>query len=259
MGYYINMLAIRRTMKKTTYALLLGLVIAVVVTLIIVPLYQPRQTITSPDQPASVNVESVHSVIRIGSADIVARIRNPNPRAGVPEFVVTFILLDDEGKEIERLQEKTYLLPGSLNYIAALDVPLSAALSQVRVEVPSQTNFATMPKSISAPTFNSFERGRSLRQIGTKKVEIQKGVVTNTSTLGFRHVDITGVAFDSDNKVVGIGKTFIGQFTVGEQREFTIQWPAPVTATQRVIILPSTNIFSEDNILQPKGDPGLLR
>jgi len=251
--------AIRRTVKKATYATLFGLVIAVFVIVIIAPPNQPRQTTTSSAQPVSIDVESIDSVTHANSVDIVARIRNPNPRAGVPEFIVTFILLDDAEREIERLQETTYLLPGSLNYIAALDVPLSATLSQVRVEVEKQPIFTTVPKSISTPTFNSFLRGRSTRQVGTKKIEIQKGIVTNTGTLSFRRVDITGVAFDSANNVVGIGKTFIGQFAVGEQREFTIEWPAPATATQRVIILPSANIFNEDNILQPQGDPSLLR
>jgi hypothetical protein len=103
-------------------------------------------------------------------------------------------------------------------------------------------------------------RGRSRRLVsGTGAVETQKGIITNTSTLGFRRVDVTGVAFDANNKVVGIGKTFIGEFMVGEQREFTLEWPAPITPTQRVVILPTTNIFNEDNILSAQGDPGLLR
>ena len=254
--------AIRRTIKKATYAILFGLLIAGVLIIVVVPdilRLRPEQA-TPTTQPESIVVESVDTVLHNDLVDIVTRIRNPNPRAGVPEYIVTFVLLDSAGAEVGRLREIAYLLPGSLNYIAALNVPLSAALSQVRVETTDQPQFVAVAPSSSLPTFNSFLRGRSRRAINSiDAVETQKGVIRNTSTLGFQRVDITGVAFDANDNVVGISKTFVGQFAVGEQREFTLEWPAPVVPTQRVIILPATNIFSEDNILNAQGDPSLLR
>lgn len=256
------MLAIRRTIKKTTYAIIFGLLIAVPTTFAIVPgivRWRQRQALPPPARPAAVQVESVDAVVHADSVDVVARIRNPNPRAGVPEFIVTFVLLDEANSEIERLQKQTYLLPGSLNYIAALDIPLSAALAQVRVETPPAPEFITLPESIAPPSFNSFLRSRTERRVGQEAVEIQKGIVTNTSTLGFQQVDVTGVAFGADGKVVGIGQTFIGKFAVGEQREFTIEWPKPTSPTERVIILPGTNIYQDENILRPAGDPSQLR
>lgn len=254
--------AIRRTIKKTTYAIIFGLLVAVPTAFTIVPgivRWRQRQAAPPPEVPAAVQVESVDAVVHADSVDVVARIRNPNPRAGVPEFTVNFILLDEAGAEMERLQRQTYLLPGSLNYIAALDIPLSAALAQVRVETPPAPEFLALPESIAPPSFNSFLRGRAERRVGQEVVEVQKGIVTNTSTLSFQQVDITGVAFAADGKIVGIGQTFIGRFAVGEQREFTIEWPKPLTPTERVIVLPATNIYQEENILRPAGDPSQLR
>lgn len=253
---------IRRTIKRATYAIVFALLVAVPTAVAVIPgiiRWRQRESRPPAEQPAAVRVESVDAVVHERSVDIVARIRNPNPRAGVPDFPVSFILLDEAGREIERLQQPAYLLPGSLNYIAALDVPLSTALAQVRVETPPAPQFLDLPESRTAPTFNSFLRGRTERRVGEKVVEVQKGVVTNTSTLGFQQVDITGVAFAADGQVVGIGQTFIGKFAVGEQREFTIEWPKPPSPTERVIILPATNIYREENILRPAGDPSLLR
>jgi hypothetical protein len=254
--------AVRRLVKKTVYAALFGLIIAIPVIVAVVPnilRFRTPEAMPAPE-PESIAVESIDTVRHADKVDIVARIRNPNPRAGVPEYIVTFVLLNDQGQEMSRLRETTYLLPGSVNYIAALSVPLASSLSEVRVETPNQPQFVAVPESNSLPTFNSFLRGRSRRMISsTQGVETQKGVITNTSTLSFGRVDITGVAFDAAGNVVGIGKTFVGEFMVGEQREFTLEWPSPLVPTQRVIILPATNIFREDNILNAQGDPSLLR
>lgn len=256
------MLDIRRIIKKTTYLLLAGLVVLAVFALFVLPklsFFSPSAELTSPAPPKSIAVENIDTVIHDNSIDIVARVRNPNPRAGIPEYAVTFILLDEADRELKRIEEKAYLLPGSLNYLARLDVSTSSPVSRVTVETPEQPVFAAVPPSISLPTFNSFLRDRTIIPLGSRQVEVQKGVVTNTGTLGWQRVDITGVAFDAAGNVVGIGQTFIGKFSVGEQREFTIQWPAPPTPTQRVIVLPTTNVFKEDNVLSVVGDPNLLR
>ncbi|MFH1353708.1 MAG: hypothetical protein ABIH36_00280 [bacterium] len=256
------MLSLRRTVKKTTYALVFLSIIFVVLAVFIVPRLPFLHRSTGPGQlvqPESVVIESIDTVSHDDSVDIVARVRNPNPRAGIPEYTIIFVLYDEAGRELNRIKETTYLLPGSLNYLAQLEIVTSSPVARVAIETPEQPVFAAVPVSISPPTFNSFLRGRTTRPLGDKQVEIQKGIVTNTGALSWRHVDITGVAFDAEDKVVGIGKTFIGEFNVGQQREFTIEWPAPTTPTQRVIVLPATNVFKEDNILNVTGDPGLLR
>jgi hypothetical protein len=253
--------AIRRTIKKSTYAILFVLVLLLPVLFSDIPkIFTFGQPKTAPaNEPASVVIERVDTVIHGDRADIVARIRNPNPRAGVVKYPITFILLGRDDSEIKRLTKTVYLLPGSLNYVATLDVPLSSSLLQVRVEAPDQPQFVAVNEAASLPTFNSFVSGRSRKQIGPRSIEVQKGVVTNTSTLGFRRVDITGVAFDESGAVIGIGQTFIGEFAVGEQREFSLEWPVTAVPIARVIILPTTNIFRADNILEVIGDPSLLR
>lgn len=256
------MSGLRRTIKKTTYALVFLSTVFAALAIFIVPKLSFLGSSTGLGQlaePESAVIESVDIVPHAGNVDIVARVRNPNPHAGIPEYTITFVLYDKADREINRIKETTYLLPGSLNYLAQLDITASSPVARVAIETPQQPAFATIPVSISPPTFNSSLRDRTTRSLGNKQVEIQKGSVTNTGALGWRHVDITGVAFDAEGKVVGIGKTFIGEFSVGQQREFTIQWPAPTTPTQRVIVLPATNVFKEDNILNVTGDPGLLR
>ncbi len=72
-------------------------------------------------------------------------------------------------------------------------------------------------------------------------------------------MQVTGVAVDASGNVVGVGSTFVGELQPGEEREFTLQWPIPLTPTTQVIVLPTTNLFKEADIIKVIGDPALLR
>jgi hypothetical protein len=251
--------AIRRTIKQLLYAIAILGAVSFFVFLVILPYFNffQDEPIEPPPVRESIVIESVNAIPHEGTVDIVARIRNPNPRAGIPEYTLTFVLLDKEGNEIETISEKTYLLPGSLKYVAVLDIAITTELDRIRVDQPADPVFVDSAQSI--PTFNSFLRARTFKNVGNRRVEVQKGIVTNTSNLGFRRVDVSGVAFDSQDNVVGVGKTFIGELQAGEQREFTIQWPKPFADTTKVIVLPDTNIYRKDNVVPVVGDPGRLR
>jgi len=107
--------------------------------------------------------------------------------------------------------------------------------------------------------FNLFLRDRTSSLIGQTATDIQKGVVTNASTFDWQRVEVVAVAVNDQGEIIAVGQTFVGKLLVGEQREFTVQWPKPTQAISRVIALPSTNIFREDNFVKIIGDPSLLR
>ena len=253
------MAIMRRTLKKILYAVLGVSAASLFIFLIVLPylnLFQ-NDPIIPPQVRESIVVEDIDAISHEGTVDVVARIRNPNPRAGVPDYTLNFVLLNAKGEELKVISEKTYLLPGSLKYVAVLDIELSGEFDRVRVDQPADPVFVDSKQPI--PVFNSFIRGRTIKNISSRRVEVQKGIVSNIGNLGFRRVDVSGVAFDSQERVIGVGKTFIGELRAGEQREFTLQWPKPFADTTKVIILPDTNIYSKDNILPITGDPGQLR
>src|SRR5581483_12419700 len=106
---------------------------------------------------------------------------------------------------------------------------------------------------------SSFLRERTTTTINSATTEEQRGIVQNTSSLTWENVEVTGLATDQNGQVVGIGKTFIGALTPGEQREYTISWPLPAAATAHVTVVPSTNMYLAENIRKIIGDPSLLR
>lgn len=229
----------------------------------------PAPTPTPGPQVEPIQLEQVdaiqHPPASVGGSstvDLVARLRNPNPRAGVPEYNVTFILFDTAGAELSRQTASTYILPGSLQYASKLNVTVSRPVGRVEVALPQDPVFSTVPASVSLPRFSTFLRERATRNIGENVVEEQKGVITNTSNLDWQFVEVSGVALNAAGaagETVGVGQTFVGELKIGEQREFTLQWPLPADPASRVIILPTTNIYRQENVIRAIGDPGLLR
>src|SRR3989338_8439123 len=128
------MIAIRRIIKQSIYvALSLGL-IALVLFIVIIPSMNLFRRDPAPPPPPreSIIIESVDTITHDSTIDLIARVRNPNPRAGVPDYTLVFILLDEDGQEITTISQPTYLLPGSLKYVAVLDVAVTQPIDRGR-------------------------------------------------------------------------------------------------------------------------------
>jgi hypothetical protein len=254
---------LRRSLKKAAYAsgfLASAGFLLVLLVLLIGGLPQGRAPEpTPPPTFDAIEVEDVSVIHHAGRVDAVARLRNPNPRAGVPVFPVTFVILDAEGKEIASRRETTYVLPGSVQYIMALNIEVSDRVERARLDVPANPQFVAVPSSLTLPSFNTTLLERTERPSGATTLVQQKGLVTNTSTFPFQRVEVRAVALDAAENIVGVGTTFLGELKINERREFTVQWPLAATPAVRVIAIPLTNMFAEDNILRVIGDPGAVR
>ena len=221
------------------------------------PRSTPTPVPTSPVQP--VEVQSVDVIRHENVVDVVARLHNPNARVGIAHFRATFVLWDNQDQEAARVPVDSHILPGSIQYVSALNVPADQAIARVTLVTPTDPAYISLSPTIPLPSFSTFLVERAtIRQGGNPTVE-QKGVVTNNSAFDWQHVEVTALAFDEANRVIGVGKTFVGRLVSGEQREFTIQWPASAVPLARVVTLATTNIFKEDNIIQAVGDPSQLR
>ena len=226
----------------------------------------PNTTPTPISSHLPVTLESLDVVqhpVRPGienSLDIAARLRNPNPTSGTTKYPVVFTIKNRLGIEVKKVTAPSYILPGAIQYVMALNVGLGQeVVGNVDASLPSDVTFRQLPPGTQPPTFSAFARERRDRQIGDSHIQDQFGIVKNTSTFAWEKVEVYVVGQSSEGKVVAIGKTFVGALKVGEEREFSVQWPRPSEAIDRVLILPSTNMFQEDNITQTVGRPELLQ
>ncbi|MDA1169038.1 MAG: hypothetical protein O3A36_01740 [bacterium] len=242
-----------------------------VVALIVLPMLPEKKVIVAPvktDIFAPITVENIVVLPHLTSPgpfgktiDVVARIKNENVRAGTGKYQVALVVKDPSGAVIGRVDQAAYVLPGGVQYIAFINVPVPSnkEFGTVEIQTPSTVLLEQLPDTAHVPEFRVFLRERSGTVVGSQQLERQTGVVTNNSTFDWEKVEVIGVALNESGNIVGIGKTFVGKLLLGEQREFTIGWPAPLSPTSRVIAIATTNIYSDENIVHIIGDPNKLR
>lgn len=249
--------------KQITYAgaflLVVFMITGIVATIMIGANRDPTLPAPSLEPFKPLVVEQIDVIPQDERADVVVRIRNFNARAGIPQLPITFILRDANGAEIGKHEQTRYILPGSVQYLVALNVHVTGQAATAELIIPPQPEFVTFPEAFTLPSFSAFLRQRTTKILSAQTLEEQKGIIRNTSALDWQSVEVTGVALAKGNKVVGVGQTFLGELRSGEQREFTLQWPLPKIPTERVVVLPTTNIFLPENIVKLIGDPSLLR
>lgn len=260
-----------RVLKKTVYGVGYVAIAGFFIFLVIAP-FIPKKQITgpfvTPEPLLPIIVENITAIPHINdpgptgkTVDVVARLRNNNPRAGIKDYEVTFQLKDASGAVIQTVTQHEYVLPGSIGYIAALDmqIPPTAVFDHVDVITSKNPKFLSIPDTAPTPQFSIFPRDRTLVNSGKFVLEQQTGIVTNSSSFDWQVVDVVGVALDANGAIVGVGKTTVGKLIIGEQREFALQWPRPNTATAKVVALAVTNMYDDANFVQIVGDPGKLR
>lgn len=208
--------------------------------------------------PSPLRIEQVAAVRHGQTVDLVARLRNPNTTLGISSVTGTFRLLGSNGAELAAHSATTFVLPGMIQYLIALDVENPAPFAKVELTLSEPTT-VPIPDTLTLPSFATFLRQRTQFKSGDRLIEKQTGILRNTSNLDWERIEITGVALDERDTIAGVSQTFLGALKGGSQLEFTLQWPAPARATSRVIIWPTTNIFEETNIIKVIGDPSSLR
>lgn len=252
----------KRLYKKTVSAtIFLGVIILITVvpTWFVQRQAHPAASPTPTPAFQPISVEEVSLIRHADRMDLVARLNNPNPRAGVADYTLTFNIFDADGKLIDSITKSSYVLPGSLQYIVVLDQPIKPGVANVVANPPSDPLFTAFPPAITLPQFSTYLLQRTPKLVGNQTFKEQKGNVTNTSTFDWQRVEVIAIAFSADNKPVSVGSTFVGTLRVQEQREFTLQWPMSPQPIQYVVTFATTNIFKDENVLKALGHPATLR
>ncbi|MEK7499810.1 MAG: FxLYD domain-containing protein [Patescibacteria group bacterium] len=264
-------MSVRRTIKKTVYAFIYVLLLGGFCTLVILPFLPEKPQYVAPVVTQTFSPIKIENIVVLPhltdpgpfgkTIDVVARIKNENVRSGTGKYPVVLLVKDPSGATIGSVEQVAYVLPGGVQYIAFIDVPVPSnkEFGTVEIQIPNNVSLEQLPDSARLPEFTVFLRERSSVAVGTQQIERQTGIVTNNSTFDWEKVEVTGVALDEKGNIVGIGKTFVGKLLLGEQREFTITWPVPLSPTSRVIAIATTNIYSDENIVHIIGDPSSLR
>lgn len=202
-------------------------------------------------KPLSLKVVSETFIPTIeNNFDLIAEIENINPDWGVESVDYRFNLYDEENQLIGYLDGSTYLLPQETKYI-------------IGQKFYSTTQPASASFEIKNPLWQKLQGFEELQiRVRDKNYAIVdnkyrlSGALENKSNYNLDTVEIVGLLFDENKKIIAAGKTNINTFLIGENRSFEINWPFQ---TDKQIVSSEvkiyTNIFQDDNFMKVHATP----
>jgi len=187
------------------------------------------------EQIKILNKEFIQTVA--DSYDLVARIKNPNIYLGGEILNYKFSLYDNNNQLIGVRTGKTYILPQEVKYIIETRVGSDKTVSEIDFEI---TNIVW--KKINE--INDLE-------IRIKNKEYQKfetssklvGTIENKTSYNFNTIEIAGVLFDENDKIIAVSKTSMNTVLMNESRGFEMVWPYAVSEIKSFDVRAYTNIF----------------
>jgi hypothetical protein len=172
------------------------------------------------------------------SYDLVVRIKNPNIYLGGETANYKFSLYDENNQLIGVRTGKTYILAQETKYIIETRVGTDKTVSKMDFEI---TNIVW--KKISE--INDLE-------IRIKNTEYQKfenssklvGVIENKTSYNFDTIEIVGILFDENGKIIAVSKTSMNTILMNESRGFEMTWPYTVLGFKSFDVRAYTDVFS---------------
>jgi len=172
------------------------------------------------------------------SYDLVARIKNPNIYLGGEIINYKFSLYDESNQLIGVRTGKTYILAQETKYIIETRVGSDKIVFKIDFEI---TNIVW--KKINE--INDLE-------VRIKNTEYQKfenssklvGVVENKTSYNLDIIEIAGILFDENEKIIAVSKTSMNTVLMNESRGFEMTWPYIISEFKSFDTRAYTDIFS---------------
>ena len=240
----------QRQTKQTIIAIVYGTMTSVLVFFAVITLFPRVDSFVTVQEDTPQNVEVIdYNTIPLGNGrvDFWAKIRNPNDDWGAKTLPYTFELKNPEGI-IEQKTGESFILPGDQNkYIVLLNYPQNYTLENVSVS--NTINWTKLSKFTLPELIVRNVRVGVSDKIGNPFTV--SGVLTNSSTVNLKNIQIISVIEDDNNQVIGVNETLVRDILRTESRDFELTWDSPIIGanSNNVTIYPQSNILDAREIL----------
>lgn len=183
--------------------------------------------------------------------DLMAEIKNPNKDWGIESVGYRFNLYDRNEELIGFKEGSIYVLPQETKYIIDQKFYSTAIPRRVELEL-KEINWRRLKD------FDDLElRIRNENhQLIEEKFHQVSGVVENKSNFDLAKIEVVGLIFGQDDKIIAVGRTEMTSVLVEESRYFEINWPYE---TDRQIssfeLKAHTNAFLDENFMKKHATP----
>lgn len=174
-------------------------------------------------------------LVREGSYDGIAFIKNPNPYYGSLFVEYSFELLDDKNALIATREGNTFLLPGEQITIIEPDIRTNLKAKTVSFKVKNVSwgrVYEPTPRYDVGLTKREYEVTENAQ--GISQSVVKTGIFNNTNET-FSRVFVSVFLYDNEKNIIGVSKTILENVTPLETRPLTFVWPGKVADTVSAI------------------------
>jgi hypothetical protein len=241
-----------RYLKKQLFIGLVGVVIFVVIVGSVYLLIKPTPLKPNgednnqglPKQPEVLLVNFIPTTEN--NYDLVARIKNPNINFGISTLSYVFELYDNADQIIGSRQGKTYILSQEAKYI----VETKIALEKIPARVDLKINNVSFVKLENFQELDLKIKNRE-HQITADGLHRLVGTVENKTSYDIDTIEVVGILFGEDNKIIAVGRTEMNTVLMNESRGFIISWPSQILEPiVNFDVRVYANIFSSENLIK---------
>lgn len=181
--------------------------------------------------------------------DLIAEINNPNNDWGAKSVGYNLNVYNEQDENIFSKQGFFYILPQESKYIVEPKIYLE--------EKPQKIEFEII--STSWQKLSGF-RDLALR-IRDKKIQTGEGiqarvsaVVTNSTNYDLNRIELVGIIFNANKKILAVGRTEMTTLLRNENRYFEINWPHSIGEENVFFEIKTyTDVFSPENFIDVQG------
>jgi hypothetical protein len=183
--------------------------------------------------------------------DLIAKVQNPNTNWGAESVNYEFNLYDSANQLIGTKTGKTYLLPQEAKYIIEQRIFLQKSISKIELKLDNISW-----KKLAQASDLGLRVKNTEYQILEDGSNLLVGTVENKSSYDLDTIEVVGVLFDENNKIIAVGKTSMNTVLRNENRGFEIFWPyLIVQETKSFDAKAYTNVFLNENFIKTQGEP----
>jgi len=183
--------------------------------------------------------------------DLATKIKNPNSGVGAEMIDYQFNLYDDTNQIVSSKAGKTYILPQETKYVVEPKFYSEKPATKIEFKI---NNISW--KKIGQISDLELQVKNTEYQILEDGSNVLVGAIENRSSYDLDTIEVAGVLFDENNKIIAVGKTSMNTVLRNESRGFEIFWPYPVTEEVKSFdVKVYTNVFLNDNFIKTHGNP----
>ena len=190
------------------------------------------------------------------TADVGFQVKNPNLEWGANnlEYQIDFIGADG-GVIPGSLYGSTFILPGESKWIIEIAKLVPGRMKELQVSIStSSASWGKLRPYVNETNFvvkDSLYKRLTPPQSGYAETT---GIIMNKSGFQVENVQIQGIAYDKNGVIIGLTKTTIFTFHIGESREFRLFWPRPFSKDMKEYkVFVNVNLLDNETFLQKYG------